>query len=75
MISTRSNDWRCYEAAHIFPIGYEQYWNEKYFGRWVSILPARGGSINSVQNGLLLRCDIHVLFDTYGFSINPDIGI
>ena len=34
-----------------------------------------GGSINSVQNGLLLRSDIHQLFDMYRISINPDVCI
>ncbi|KAL9099258.1 MAG: hypothetical protein Q9163_005223, partial [Psora crenata] len=36
--------------------------------------PAANGDsmINSKQNGLLLRSDVHQLFDTYDFSINPD---
>ncbi|KAI5845044.1 hypothetical protein DFP73DRAFT_594185 [Morchella snyderi] len=33
---------------------------------------ASGGSINSAQNGMLLRADIHALFDGYRVSINPD---
>ncbi|PUU75492.1 hypothetical protein B9Z19DRAFT_1102938 [Tuber borchii] len=32
------------------------------------------GSINSVQNGILLTLDTHILFDCYDFSINPDDG-
>lgn len=36
---------------------------------------ASGGSrINSVQNGLLLRGDLHDQFDQYLFSINPDVS-
>jgi hypothetical protein len=31
--------------------------------------------INSVQNGLLLRGDLHDQFDQYLFSINPDVSI
>jgi len=65
-------DWTGFEAAHIFPLAYEQYWTEFDYGRWISIIPGSGGSINSVQNGLLLRSDIHQQFDTYGFAINPD---
>jgi hypothetical protein len=29
--------------------------------------------IHSVQNGILLRSDIHVLFDKYMIAINPDV--
>ncbi|KAF7982885.1 hypothetical protein HWV62_25130 [Athelia sp. TMB] len=29
-------------------------------------------SLNSIQNGLLLRSHIHDLFDAYAFGINPD---
>jgi hypothetical protein len=34
----------------------------------------QSGTINSVQNGLLLDSAIHQLFDCYIFSINPDVG-
>ncbi|KAH8652734.1 HNH endonuclease-domain-containing protein [Tricladium varicosporioides] len=64
--------WRGFEAAHIFPLAYEQYWTDHDYGRWISIIPDKGGTINSIQNGLLLRSDIHQLFDFYEFSINPD---
>lgn len=39
------------------------------------MVPDTGGTINSVQNGLLLRSDIHQLFDFYDFSINPDVCV
>jgi hypothetical protein len=29
-------------------------------------------SINSIQNGILLRADIHSRFDSYQFGVNPD---
>ncbi|ELR03632.1 hypothetical protein VC83_03464 [Pseudogymnoascus destructans] len=64
--------WRGFEVGHIFPIAYEAQWTAQNFSRWITILPERGGSINSVQNGLLLRSDIHQLFDGYDFAINPD---
>jgi len=66
--------WRGFEAAHIFPLAYEGHWNDNGYGRWITIPPEndKGGSINSVQNGLLLRSDIHQLFDGYDLSINPD---
>ncbi|OJD21951.1 hypothetical protein ACJ73_06707 [Blastomyces percursus] len=31
--------------------------------------------INSTQNGLLLRSDVHDLFNSYMLSINPDVNI
>ncbi|RPB27383.1 hypothetical protein L211DRAFT_819270 [Terfezia boudieri ATCC MYA-4762] len=64
--------WFGFEAAHIFPLAYQDHWDRNNYGRWISIHPSTGGSINSVQNGLLLRSDIHGLFDNYVFSINPD---
>jgi len=30
--------------------------------------------INSIQNGLLLRSDVHALFDAYLVAINPDVS-
>ncbi|KAL0633043.1 hypothetical protein Q9L58_008053 [Maublancomyces gigas] len=68
------NIWRGFEAAHIFPLAYEAHWKEQDYGRWISIPPATesAGFINSVQNGMLLRADIHSLFDNYDVSINPD---
>ena len=67
--------WTGFEAAHIFPLAYEGYWRDNNFARWISIPPVRGGTIKSVQNGILLDCTIHKLFDTYEFSINPDVCI
>lgn len=36
------------------------------------IVPYRGSETNIVANGLLLRADIHTLFDLYLLSINPN---
>lgn len=38
------------------------------------IIPYRGFDTNHISNGLLLRGDIHTLFDLYQISINPDRG-
>lgn len=65
--------WWGFEAAHIFPLGYEEHWIRNSYSRWITIQPATGGPINSVQNGLLLRADVHILFDNYVFSIDPDV--
>ena len=69
--------WYMFEAAHIFPLAYEQYWNDNKFYEWVRIPPATpsDGMINSVQNGILLRSDIHTIFDAYEVAINPDVRI
>ena len=67
--------WRGFEAAHIFPLRYEGYWTQQNYGRWISIHPSSGGSINSIQNGMLLREDIHTLFDSCDVSINPEVCI
>ena len=67
----QSRSWTALEAAHVFPLGQAAYWTENNFGRWITDNP--GGSINSVQNGILLRSDCHRLFDVFAFSINPDV--
>jgi hypothetical protein len=74
-IDPDNNEWTGLEAAHIFPLAREGHWKDHNYERWITIRPDKdiGGTINSVQNGLLLRSDIHQLFDSYGVSINPDV--
>jgi hypothetical protein len=69
------NVWTGFEAAHIFPLAYEDQWKDGKFPRCISIHPTTGGSINSVQNGMLLSGTIHTLFDAFAFSINPDVCV
>lgn len=66
--------WTGFKAAHIFPLAYGARWEERGCGRWVSIPPATEsvGSTNSVRNRILLKADIHALFNGYSMSINPD---
>ncbi|KAH8648899.1 HNH endonuclease-domain-containing protein [Tricladium varicosporioides] len=70
------DNWRGFEAAHIFPLAYEQYWIEHNYSRWISTPPngqeRKERKINSIQNGLLLNSAIHQMFDFYDLSINPD---
>ncbi|KAF8464668.1 hypothetical protein BDZ91DRAFT_729597 [Kalaharituber pfeilii] len=63
-----------FQAAHIFPLAYEGHWDAQNYCRWITIPPATesAGTINSVQNGMLLDNTIHTLFDLYVISINPD---
>jgi hypothetical protein len=67
------DDWTGFEAAHIFPLAYEGDWTRNGYDRWVTIPSAKGGNINSVQNGMLLDSAVHQRFDSYCFSINPDV--
>ena len=64
-----------FEAAHVFPLAYEGQWRDQNLSRWIAQEPDKGGSINSVQNGLLLSSEVHQLFDDYSLSINPDVCI
>ena len=67
------DDWTGFEAAHIFPLAYEGHWIKHGYDRWITIRPELGGTINSVQNGMLLDSAVHQLFDSYNLSINPDV--
>ena len=66
--------WKGYDAVHIFPLAHEQHWVDHGYDSLVTI-PASEGSINSVQNGMLLRRDIALEFESYVVSINPDVSI
>ena len=75
-LAKESGLWAGFEAAHIFPLAYEHQWNTQGWSQQISILPSQRsyGTINSVQNGLLLENTIHTMFDLYYFSINPDVS-
>jgi hypothetical protein len=72
-IRAHLDNWTGFKAAHIFPLAYEGNWIQYGYNRWITIQPESGGSINSVQNGILLNSTIHQLFNTYNLSINPDV--
>lgn len=67
--------WTGFEAAHIFPLAYKAHWTEHNYGCWITILLAikSVGSINLMQNGILLDNTIYALFDHYFVSINLDV--
>ncbi|KAF8459841.1 hypothetical protein BDZ91DRAFT_741339 [Kalaharituber pfeilii] len=71
-LNAEFGNWRGFEAAHVFPLAYEGHWTENNYGHWITINPENEGSINSVQNGMLLDAGIHSLWDGYDVSINPD---
>ncbi|KAK9334433.1 hypothetical protein LIPSTDRAFT_253502 [Lipomyces starkeyi NRRL Y-11557] len=63
--------WTGYDAAHVFPVALESMFRNYNFGELV-VLDERDGSVNSPQNGLLLRKDVHGRFNQYEISINPN---
>ena len=67
--------WESFEVGHVFPLAYEEKWNNCNFNQWITIPPASesDGTINSVQNGMLFTRDMHAMFDSYQISINPDV--
>ena len=67
--------WNGFHAAHIFPLQSESWWNDQNYGRWIRDVTPGVASINSCQNGFLLRADIHTDFDDYVVSVNPDVSI
>ncbi|KAF1808140.1 hypothetical protein P152DRAFT_469182 [Eremomyces bilateralis CBS 781.70] len=71
-LAAQFDRWDGFEAAHIFPVAYEDHWKDHGYEHWITIQPDNGGAINSVQNGLLLDSAVHQLFDNYILSINPD---
>ena len=74
---SQANMWPGFEAAHIFPRGYENLWTQFGYGRWITNMDDATGvsKIDSVQNGLLMSGTLHTCFDQYLFSVNPDVGI
>ena len=68
--------WVKLEAAHVFPLEYENPWNQFGYSRWITNMDETTGlsKINSVQNGLLMARDLHAAFDQWFFSVNPDVG-
>jgi len=75
-IHIQSDNWAPFQAAHIFPLEHESYWIQYDLGRWVTDLVSatKSSNIDSAQNGMLLTSDVHLKFDQYLISVNPDDG-
>ena len=67
-------DWAGYTATPIFPLTHEQHWVTHGYDKWITI-PGSSGPITSVQNGMMLRADIAILFESYHLAINPDVSM
>ena len=74
----RRNDWTGFQAAHIFPLDKENLWIHWNFGAYITDMDDTVGvttKINSIQNGLLLRADVHQDFDQYMVSVNVEVSM
>ena len=67
--------WMGFEATHIFPLAYERQWNDCNLSRLITVPPTNEshGSINSVQNGIMLTTAMQRFFASYDLAINPDV--
>lgn len=56
--------WYGLEACHVFPLEKENLWVEDNYGRWIAGMDDVVGvsKIHSIQNGLLMRANLHVDF-------------
>ncbi|RPA91706.1 hypothetical protein L873DRAFT_1838618 [Choiromyces venosus 120613-1] len=57
-VDAKSGSWWGFEAAHTFPLACEEHWNYHDYG-----------SINSVQNAILLQACVQILFDNYAVIV------
>ncbi|PUU84241.1 hypothetical protein B9Z19DRAFT_1112001 [Tuber borchii] len=54
--------WGGFRVTHIFPLSHEEYWATHGYGHSISNQPV---SIDSPQNGILLKSDIQAHFENY----------
>lgn len=66
-----------FDAAHIFPVANEDEWVNEGYERFMrdgaKLEDVSLTKINSSQNGLLMRSDIHALWVAWGVGINADV--
>lgn len=69
------DEWLGFETAHIFPLAHENAWVEGDYSRWITDMEHRSATakMNSCQNGLLLAAHMHITWDLYKVSVNPDV--
>ncbi|KAJ5236807.1 hypothetical protein N7489_006898 [Penicillium chrysogenum] len=65
-------------ATHVFPVSMIEEWRRNGYRQYITdTRPSSeigGSGLFSAQNGLLLREDIHTLFDDFLIGIDPDAG-
>lgn len=66
-----------FDAVHIFPVANEDEWVNEGYERFMrdgaKLEDVSLTKINSAQNGLLMRSDIHALWVAWGVGINADV--
>lgn len=66
-----------FDAAHIFPVANEDDWVNEGYERFVQDDADREDvsltKINSPQNGMLMRGDVHALWVAWGMAVNVDV--
>lgn len=62
------------QYAHLVPKDEEAWWNSNGMGNYTDAIRGNAKEINSPQNGMLLRADIHKRFDDRRFVIAPKEG-
>ena len=67
---------RGFQAAHIYPRYGLGQWKEFNYGCWLNNYnPADADlGIDSIQNGMLLRADVHLMWDAYNISVNINVS-
>ncbi|GAD94761.1 conserved hypothetical protein [Paecilomyces variotii No. 5] len=70
-VEADDDHWVGFEVAHILPKSRADIFHQEYMERLIDPKP---GGVNSPQNGILLRADIHQLWDNYEISMKPDSG-
>ena len=60
-------------VTHIFPPCHQKNWN--YYDMDDMMPESPEDMINSAKNGILLSREMHVLFNHYAFSIDPDVRV
>lgn len=66
-LEAQYNEWTGFDAAHIVPLALSNIFNQL-------ITHNQSLGVNSPQNGILLRTDIHQLWDSYCLAVNPNNG-
>jgi HNH endonuclease len=67
--------WTGFEAAHIFPLALNHIFQQHGLHSLITHnQPTGTPPINSPQNGILLRADIHRHWDNYSIAVNPSNG-
>ncbi|GJJ09222.1 hypothetical protein Clacol_003444 [Clathrus columnatus] len=67
--------WSGFISAHVYPLEAENIWADNNYSRWITHTEPGQSTINSVQNGFLVRADLHLDWDNYLMSDNYKIVV